>query len=113
METWSEETLMAQNDNRNVGSDDNARNLEHLRNVEENTQALADQARRVDATAPESTSRPVEAVRAPGMGGEDNAQAAENVRNVEENTRALADQADRVNATAPDDVNRSGPPQQR
>ncbi|HEU0013307.1 MAG TPA: hypothetical protein VFQ45_06460 [Longimicrobium sp.] len=103
---------MAQNDDRNVGSDDNSRNLEHMRNVEENTQALADQARRVDATSPESTNHPVEGVRAPGMGGEDNRQAAENVRSVEENTRALADQADRVNATAPDDVNRVGRPQQ-
>lgn len=96
-------------DNRNVGSEDNSENLEHMRNVQENTDALAEQARRVEASAPDSTDRPVEGVHVDGMGGEDNRMAAENQRNVQENTEALRDQARRVDATTPDDVNRTGP----
>lgn len=96
-------------DNRNVGSEDNRENLEHVRNVQENTEALADQARRVEASAPDTTDRPVEGLRVDGMGGEDSRMAAENQRSVQENTEALRDQARRVDATAPDDVNRTGP----
>jgi hypothetical protein len=96
-------------DNRNRGSEDNSENLEHMRNVQENTDALAEQARRVEATAPDSTDRPVEGLHVEGAGGEDNRMAAENQRNVQENTEALRDQARRVDATTPDDVNRTGP----
>lgn len=95
-------------DNRNA-SEDTTEAREHMRNVQENTEALADQARRVDASAPDSTDRPVEGVHVDGMGGEDNRMAAENQRNVQENTEALRDQARRVDATTPDDVNRTGP----
>lgn len=96
-------------DNRNVGSQDNRENLEHMRNVQENTDALADQARRVEASAPDGTDRPVQGLRVDGVGGEDNRMAAENQRSVQENTEALRDQARRVDATTPDDVNRTGP----
>lgn len=99
---------MAQ-DNDRLGSEDNRENLEHVRNVEENRQALEEQARRVDASAPDSTERPVEGVRVPGMGGEDTRQAEENVRNVRENLEASQEQARRVEASAPDDINRTGP----
>ncbi len=41
--------------NGNQGSEDNSAALEHVRNAEENRDALAAQARRVEATAPEET----------------------------------------------------------
>ena len=93
---------------RNAGEDaSDAR--EHVRNAQENTEALADQARRVEASAPEITDRPVEGLQVDGMGSEDNRMAAENQRSVQENTEALREQARRVDATAPGDVNRTGP----
>jgi hypothetical protein len=99
---------MAQDNDRHA-SEDASEAREHMRNVQENTEALADQARRVEASAPESTSRPVEGLHVDGMGGEDNRMAAENQRNVQENTDALREQARRVDASTPDDVNRTGP----
>lgn len=95
-------------DNRNA-NEDTTEAREHLRNVQENTEALADQNRRVEASAPDGTDRPVEGVRVDGMGGEDDRMAARNQRNVQENTGALREQARRVDATMPDDVNRTGP----
>ena len=101
---------MAQDNDQNRGAgEDPGQAREHVRNVQENTEALADQARRVEATAPDSTDRPVEGFEVDGMGGEDNRMASENQRNVQENTEALRDQARRVDATTPDDVNRTGP----
>ncbi|HEU0302492.1 MAG TPA: hypothetical protein VFR37_23740 [Longimicrobium sp.] len=91
------------------GGEDASQAREHVRNAQENTEALADQARRVEATAPDSTGRPVEGLQADGMGGEDSRMAAGNPRNVRENTEALREQARRVDATKPDDVNRTGP----
>lgn len=99
---------MAQ-DNHRQGSEDNRENLEHMRNVQQNTDALADQARRVEASAPEGTDRPVEGLHVAGMGGEDTSQARENLRNVEQNRDALEAQSRRVDATTPDDINRTGP----
>jgi hypothetical protein len=99
---------MAQ-DYRNEGSEDTSEAREHMRNVRENTEALAAEARRVEASAPTSTDRPVEGLQADGMGGEDTRMAAENQRSVRENTEALRDQARRVDATTPDDVSRTGP----
>ncbi len=100
---------MAQDNNNRQGSEDNSENLEHMRNVQENTEALQDQARRVEASAPDSTNRPVEGLHVDGMGGEDTSQARENLRNVEQNRDALEAQSRRVDATTPDDVNRTGP----
>ena len=99
---------MAQENDRRA-SEDATEAREHMRNVQENTEALADQARRVEASAPESTSRPVEGVHVDGMGGEDNRMAAQNQRDVRENTEALREQARRVDATTPDDIDRTGP----
>ncbi|HEX8391932.1 MAG TPA: hypothetical protein VF665_06175 [Longimicrobium sp.] len=93
--------------NRDQGSEDNRQAVEHVHNVQENRDALQDQARRVQATAPD-TDQPVEGLRVAGMGGEDNSQAAENVRRVQENTQALRDEARRVDATTPPDINRTG-----
>jgi phosphomevalonate kinase len=101
---------MAQdNGGRRDASEDTSAAREHMRNVQENTQALADQAHRVDATAPAGTDRPVQGVQVDGIGGEDSRMAAENQREVRENTEALREQARRVEATTPDDVNRTGP----
>jgi hypothetical protein len=98
---------MSQNDN--IGSEDPRQAQEHVRNVQENRDALEDQARRVDATSPASTDRPVEGLHVDGMGGEDTRQAEENQRDVRENLEALQDQSRRVDATTPDDINRTGP----
>lgn len=95
-------------DNRDA-NEDTSQAREHLRNVQENTEALAEQNRRVEASAPDSTDRPVEGLRVDGMGGEDTRMAAENQRNARENTEALREEARRVDASAPDDVNRTGP----
>jgi hypothetical protein len=100
---------MAQDNNRRSGSEDNSEALEHVRNAQENTDALADQARRVEASAPDGTGRPVQGLHVPGAGGEDHRMAADNQRQVQENTEALRDQARRVDATTPDDVSRTGP----
>lgn len=107
-ETPSRETHMEQGNDRNVGSEDNSEAVEHVHNAQENRDALQDQARRVQASAPD-TDQPVEGFQVEGMGGEDNAQANENLRHVQENTDALRDQARRVQASAPDDINRTGP----
>ena len=98
------------NGGRGNASEDTTEAREHMRNVQENTEALADQARRVEASAPESTDRPVQGLRADGMGGEDSRMAAENQRSVQENTEALREQARRVDASTPDGVNRTGSP---
>ena len=97
---------MSQNDNH--GSEDPRPAQEHARNAHENREALEEQARRVEASAPESTDRPVEGHHVDGMGGEDTRFAAENQRRVRENLEALQDQARRVDATTPDDVDRTG-----
>ena len=98
---------MSQNDNQ--GSEDPREAREHVRNVQENREALEEQARRVEASAPDSTDRPVEGLHVDGMGGEDTRFAAENQRNVRENLEALQDQSRRVDATTPDDIERTGP----
>jgi hypothetical protein len=108
IETPAGASQMAQND-RDVGNEDTSEAREHMRNVRENTEALAAEARRVDATAPASTDRPVQGLQVDGMGGEDTRMAAENQRSVQENTEALREQARRVDATTPDVVSRTGP----
>jgi hypothetical protein len=101
---------MAQdNNNDRTGSEDATEARQHMRNVQENRDALEEQARRVDASAPDGTDRPVEGVHVRGMGGEDNSRAVENQRDVQENLRALQDQSRRVEASTPDDINRTGP----
>jgi hypothetical protein len=100
------------NGGRGNASEDTSEAREHMRNVRENTEALASTRRASAASAPDGTDRPVEGLHADGMGGEDTRMAAENQRNVRENTEALRDQARRVDATTPDDVNRTGPQDQ-
>jgi hypothetical protein len=107
VETQAGASQMAQdNGGRGNASEDTTEAREHMRNVRENTEALAAEARRVEATAPAGTDRPVQGTRTDGMGGEDNRMAAENQRNVQENTEALRDQARLVDATAPASTDR-------
>lgn len=100
---------MAQDNDDRRGTEDNRENLEHMRNVQRNTEALHDQARRVEASAPAGTDRPVEGLHVAGMGGEDTRLARENVRNVEQNRDALEAQSRRVDATTPDGADRASP----
>ena len=48
---------MAQDNNHRGGSEDNSEALKHVRNVQQNTEALRDQARRVDASTPDDINR--------------------------------------------------------
>jgi len=65
-----------QNDRQNAslgrgGSEDTSRAEEHVRNAEENRDALEAQSRRTDSTAAGETDRPIEGSRAARQGGMD------------------------------------------
>ena len=101
------------------GSEDTSRAEEHVRNAEENRDALEAQARRTEATTSGETGRPVEGIR-PGASGtsarggmsaegagrtsEDTSEAEANVREAERNREALEAQHSRVERTTPPDV---------
>lgn len=111
-----------QQDDERTGSESTGRNERLVQNAAENRDALAREARRVEATAPESTDHPVGgADRAGGTTGsagggtgdaggmhasEDASEAREHVRAAAENRDALAAEARRVDATTPPDVDR-------
>ncbi len=101
------------------GSEDASRAREHVRNAEENRDALAAQNRRVEATAPAEARSDVDAgtrggsgMSAAGIGSagsgnqgsEDTSAAREHAQNAAENRDALAAQARRVEATAPEET---------
>ena len=89
------------------GSEDTARAVRNQQEIQENTRAANEQARRVAASVPpEIRNTPIQAagVGAPGMGGEDNTQAVRNMQEVRENTRANAEQARRVEASTPPEI---------
>jgi len=104
------------------GSEDASRAREHVRNAEENRDALAAQNRRVEATAPAEARSDVDAGTRAGsgmsatgigtagsgsqQGSEDASAAREHVQNAAENRDALAAQARRVEATAPEETRR-------
>ena len=116
--------------NDSLGSEDNREALEHVRNAEENRDALEAQARRTEATTPDDVAdRPIQGSAATqgttgtsgttgsqgmsaagqGMSGtsgrtegsEDPSEAREHVHNAEENRDALEAQNRRVEETAP------------
>lgn len=107
-----------------TGSEDNSQNVRAAQHAAENRDALAEEARRVQATAPDSVSRPVDAAGRTGTGGnrgstgdasggngtmhasEDASEAREHVREAAENRDALAEEARRVQDSAPDDIDR-------
>jgi len=100
-------------------SEDTSRAEEHVRNAEENRDALEAQARRTDATTGSETDRPIDGSRAmdagdgtltsggmtagaPGRTSEDTSEAEANVREAERNRDALEAQKRRVDSTTPD-----------
>lgn len=92
----------------NGGSDDPSRAREHVRNAEENRDALAAQSRRTQATAPAGTDQPIGgndagAMNASGLPGasEDASRAAAHAGEAERNRDALADENQRVRNTTP------------
>ena len=112
-----------------TGSEDTSRAEEHVRNVEENRDALEAQARRTEATTSGETDRPIEGSRPAQSGGldatgttrggtdtdlgasggtgrtsEDTSEAEANVREVERNREALEAQHRRVESTTPPDI---------
>lgn len=96
-----------QQDDERAGSESNDRNVRAVQNAADNRDALAREARRVEATAPESTDHPVDGVDRTGDGAgtmhasEDASEAREHVREAAENRDALAAEARRVDATTP------------
>jgi len=102
------------------GSEDPSAAREHVRNVEENRDALEAQARRTDATAPDSVDQPVRGLdQGQGQGGmssggmsssggtrasEDASAAQSHVESAERNRDALEAQNRRVESTTPDEV---------
>lgn len=115
-----------QHDDSRTGSEDTSRNVRAVQNAAENRDALAREARRVEATAPDSVSHPVDGTSGArtsadrdggataGAGGdagtmhasEDATEAREHVREAAENRDALAEEARRVDATTPPDIDR-------
>jgi hypothetical protein len=101
------------------GSEDTSRAEEHVRNAEENRDALEAQNRRTEATTSSETDRPIEGLRTPQPGGldaaatggrsvdgagrtsEDTSEAEANVREAERNRDALEAQNRRVEGTTP------------
>lgn len=98
---------MDQDDER--GSEESREARQHVRNAHENAEALAEQARRVQASAPEGTGRPVQGLHVPGTGGEDDTRAAAHQRQARENADAMEEQARRTETGTPDDTDGTGP----
>lgn len=95
---------------RNTGSEDTSRAETHVRNAEENRDALEAQARRTDATTGSETDRPVDGspgmdagggmtASGPGRTSEDTSEAEANVHEAERNRDALEEQHRRVDST--------------
>ena len=92
-------------------SEDASEAREHVRNAEENRDALEAQHQRTEATAPASVDQPVRGIDQGGMSGsgaprasEDASQAASHVHEAERNRDALEEQNRRVENTTPDEV---------
>ncbi|HSU13210.1 hypothetical protein [Longimicrobium sp.] len=98
------------------GSEDPSQAREHVRSAEENRDALEAQARRTEATAPDSVDQPIRGLDpSQGQGGEmsgsgtggaseDTSAAQSHVENAERNRDALEAQSRRVESTTPDEV---------
>ena len=108
---------------RNTGSEDTSRAEEHVRNAEENRDALEAQARRTDATTGSETDRPIDAsrgmdagggtrtdggmtARAPGRTSEDTSEAEATVHAAARNRDALEAQHRRTEATTGSETDR-------
>ena len=90
-----------------TGSEDNTQAVRNQQEVQDNTRAIQESSRRVEASVPADVrDTPIQAsgVAAAGQGTEDNTQALRNMQEVRENTRANAEQARRVEATTPPEI---------
>jgi hypothetical protein len=92
-------------------SEDPSAAREHVRNAEENRDALEAQSQRTEATAPASVDQPVRGIDPGGMGAtgggrasEDASAAQSHVEEAERNRDALEAQNRRVESTTPDEV---------
>ncbi|HEX8903517.1 MAG TPA: hypothetical protein VF771_01605 [Longimicrobiaceae bacterium] len=90
-------------------SDDASEAREHVRNVEENREALEAQKRRTDATAPPEVDQPVRGIDTGGMSAsgavsDDASEAARRAEEAELNRRALEEQNRRVQETTPEEI---------
>ena len=85
------------------GSEDASEATEHVRNVEENREALEAQSRRVEGSTPADVAgRPIRGLDESRGASEDASRAAAHARNAEENRDALEAQNRRVESTAPE-----------
>ena len=85
------------------GSEDNSEAVEHVRNVEENREALEAQSRRVEKSTPDRVAdTPIQGLDGPRGASEDASRAASNAHSAEENRDALEAQNRRVESTAPE-----------
>lgn len=91
------------------GSEDTTRNEQAMDDVAEGHRALEEQARRIEATAPATTDRPIEGMGDQATGSEDNSKNIRDMDRVRANTEASRRQAERVEATKPADINSTGP----
>jgi len=106
-----------------TGSDDTSRAETHVRNAEENRDALEAQSRRTEATTGSETDRPIDGGRgvdaggrtpasggmtagAPGRTSEDTSEAEANVHEAERNRDALEAQKRRTDATTGSETDR-------
>ncbi|MBV9108964.1 MAG: hypothetical protein JO306_06135 [Gemmatimonadetes bacterium] len=91
-------------------SEDPSEAREHVRAAEENRDALEAQARRTDATTPDTVDQPVRGMDASrgtsssGQGSEDASSARAHVSEAERNRDALEAQNRRVENTTPDEI---------
>ncbi|HEX8905429.1 MAG TPA: hypothetical protein VF771_11330 [Longimicrobiaceae bacterium] len=90
-------------------SEDATEAREHVRNAEENRQALEAQKQRTDATAPPEVDQPVRGIDPGGMSAsgsvsDDASEAARRAEEAERNRRALEDQNRRVQETTPEEI---------
>jgi hypothetical protein len=90
-------------------SEDPSEAREHVRNAEENREALEAQNRRTGATAPADVDQPVRGsdpggLSASGTPSDDASEAARRAEEAERNRRALEDQNRRVRETTPGEL---------
>ncbi|HEX8432172.1 MAG TPA: hypothetical protein VF625_12870 [Longimicrobium sp.] len=100
----------------NQGGEDNSDAVAHVHNAQQNRDALAEENRRVEATAGNSADQPIRQQNegansgggstARGTGSEDTSQARANVASAAENRDALAEESRRVQESAPDHTRR-------
>ncbi|HYW10243.1 MAG TPA: hypothetical protein VE913_24980 [Longimicrobium sp.] len=100
----------------NQGGEDNSNAVAHVHNAQQNRDALAEENRRVEASAGNSADQPVRqqndggnsggGMGARGTGSEDATQARANVESAAANRDALAEESRRIQESAPEHTRR-------